>query len=119
MAFIDPHQPASAGLLLNDADDAPVPLPRTAAQSPTPRSAAPVAAPPAATSAHTANVVAALLDAAQFVSDPDPRIGIRRFVLLATGVHLGLSRRERDLRRVVCELYRATYHSLPGNQPER
>lgn len=94
------------GLLLEDESDELVPLaPKPAPTQPT--ADAPSAAAPAAVGVlHPAMADSELVQrAVAWVCDPRPTWGVRRWVWFATGINLGVSRRERDLRLLFLALY--------------
>ena len=100
----------TSGLLLNDDDDAPVPL---VASRPAPTLGAVGASTEAGlhvTLAHPSSV-AELQAAVDWVCSCDPYIGIRRQFLKTTGINFGPSRRERELRRMFLVMYRTVYHN--------
>lgn len=114
-AFSFSRSPARAApnpLLLNDADDALVPL-----RAPTPPESAATPVPvecsqpaselrlthPACADART------LQKAIDWVCSPEPALGARCALLYLTGINLGPSRRERRLRSLFCELYQSSY----------
>lgn len=108
--------PTTTGLLLDDEGDSLVPIARAAPEHP---SAAPAPATHAATTAlaHPADADHQLLRSAiEWASSPQPTIGFRALVLYVTGVNLGISRRERELRLQFCALYRAAWSAPPRSE---
>jgi hypothetical protein len=110
------HTPANAGLLLDDDDDTLVPIAA--------RIAAATAQPPepahvlASAFVHPAEAQPELVRRAiEWVTCPTPTLGWRAAVFYVTGLNLGPSRRERDLRLQFCALYRAAHSPQPD--PER
>ena len=100
----------NSGLLLNDDDDAPVPL---VASRPAPTMGvvdASTEAGPHLTLAHPSSV-ADMQAAVDWVCSCNPYIGIRRWFLKGTGVNFGPCRRERELRRMFRVMYRTLYHN--------
>lgn len=100
-----------SGLLLEDESDALVPL-----AAATPREHAPDA-PAAPSLALGAALHPALVDpvvmqrAVAWICDPRPGWGVRRWVWFASGINLGVSRRERDLRLLFVALYATGYQT--------
>lgn len=110
------HTPANAGLLLDDDDDTLVPI--AAPVAPTPAQSPEPARLPASTLIHPADASPEVLQRAlAWVTSPTPTLGWRALVFYVTGLNLGPSRRERDLRLQFCALYRAAHSSQPD--PER
>lgn len=105
------HTSANTGLLLDDDDDAPVPFVSAAVPD---APAVPASQPELV---HPEDAPADVLQQAiQWATTPAPTIGLRALVLYVTGLNLGLSRRERDLRLQFCALYRAAYSTPPDDE---
>lgn len=110
------NTPANTGLLLDDDDDAPVPI-VTPARAAMPQPLSEPASDAAVADSwlvHPGDAPSELIERAlAWVTDPLPTIGLRALVLAVSGLNMGVSRRERELRLLYCALYRAAY-----DQPE-
>lgn len=111
------HTSANTGLLLDDDDDAPVPIVAAAAPDPHGAPAAQQVLPGAGVLVHPVDAPADVLERAiEWATIPAPTLGLRALVLYVTGLNVGLSRRERDLRLQFCALYRAAYSTPPDDE---
>ncbi len=103
---------ANTGLLLNDDDDAPVPF-VTPARFDAPALAGDTVLPNSVQVSrlvHPADASPELVQRAlDWIACPVPTLGFRALLLAVSGLNLGISRRERDLRLLYCALYRAAY----------
>lgn len=110
MASFANTPPDGGGLLLNDEGDAPVPL-----VAPVPASVEAHAGASTDAGGHSMRRIPNGLPARElqqvidWVCSPEACIGIRRSILKASGINLGPSPRERELRRLACVLYRTIY----------
>ena len=102
---IAPHS-----LLFDDADDALVPL---APSNPSELDSQPESLDGEVRLRHPAHANPEVLQrAVDWVGDPRASWGVRRTLLTLSGINLGPSRRERELRLMFCALYQASYESM-------
>lgn len=106
------NTPADTELLLDDDDDALVPITGTM-----PLPAADAALPAAPGDGFSDELAALVEPAIHWASSPYPAFGVRALLFAVSGVSFGISRRERDLRFALCELYRVAHDqpNLKGN----
>lgn len=104
------NKPADTGLLLDDADDALVPI-GTTGSLPIAQ-ADPARAGAASRSALSRDEFASVEPAIGWATSLYPAFGVRAAIFAVTGISFGISRRERDLRLAFCALYRAAHDQL-------
>lgn len=100
------------GLLLEDETDELVPLASSPTSSDQDTDALRALAVPPVGVLHPALADPEVVQrAVTWVCDPRPTWGVRRWVWFATGINLGVSRRERDLRLLYLALFAAGFET--------